>query len=107
MKLLTKEIENSLPDLSAVLQNDPVVHVKYFTPWGNWTWYGLSGKRHEDDFVFFGYVVGFENEFGYFSLNELKEIKGFAGLGIERDLYFDKGKLTDVLKREGHDSVKI
>jgi len=43
-----------------------------------------------DDIIFFGYVSIFGNyndEWGSFSLKELKGYKGLGGLGIERDLY--------------------
>jgi hypothetical protein len=50
MKLLTKEIRQQLPRLYATEnEEDPIVHVKFFSPWLNWTWYatyaelGISG----------------------------------------------------------------
>jgi len=86
MKLLTKEIEKVLPPLySQEKVEDPIVWVKYFHPVSNWTWYGIEYDPEER--LFFGYVEGFENELGYFSLTEL-EVVMVGGLGIERDLYF-------------------
>jgi len=35
------------------------------------------------------------NELGYFTLNQLREIRGSMGLPIERDRYFS-GRLNDV-----------
>jgi hypothetical protein len=43
-----------------------------------------------------GYVSGFENEFGPFSLTELQSIKGRFGLGIERDRFFENKKVRDI-----------
>jgi hypothetical protein len=40
------------------------------------------------DRLCFGLVVGHEREFGYFSLDELQNIRGPLGLQVERDLYF-------------------
>ena len=37
-----------------------------------WEWYGFE---QTDEDTYFGYVQGFENEFGYFSLKELKDNK--------------------------------
>ncbi len=40
--------------------------------------------------IFFGYVSiygDWNDEWGYFALSELKELRGLGGLGIERDLY--------------------
>jgi len=38
--------------------------------------------------MFFGYVCGFENELGYFQLEELESLVGPGGLKIERDIHF-------------------
>ena len=42
---------------------------------------------------------GFETEMGYFSLDELEEIKGPLRLGIERDLYFGEHTLAEVMEK--------
>ena len=77
---------------------NPTVQLKYFTPWGNWTWYVLEAEKQEDgDFLFFGFVVGHDAELGYFTLSELTSTKGPFGLKIERDLYFKPTPL-DVIK---------
>jgi hypothetical protein len=88
MKLLTKELERKLPALRAQekLGENAIVHVKYFHPCSSWTWYGT--EFDPEDRVFFGLVKGFETELGYFSLDELEEVRGPLGLRIERDLYF-------------------
>jgi hypothetical protein len=104
MELLPEEVRASLPKLYAQDGNrDPVVHVKYFTPDSSWTWYATEGEPEEEDFRFFGYVIGFEREWGYFVLSELESASGPWGLPIERDLYFKPGPLSEVLKREGHE----
>jgi hypothetical protein len=94
MKLLTKEILKKLPKLySTEKVKDPVVQVKFFTPWAGWTWYAT--EYNPDKRVFFGLVVGHETELGYFSLDELEEVRGPAGLKIERDLYFTPCPLSE------------
>ena len=60
---------------------------EFFCPWSDWTWFVTEGGPRDDDFIFFGYVIGFEEEWGYFSLSELESIRGPGGLTIERDLY--------------------
>lgn len=42
-----------------------------------WEWYGFEvvETRKDGDKILFGYVMGHEDEFGYFSLNELMENK--------------------------------
>ena len=89
MELLTAELRKSLPALySQENKKDPVAHIKFFTPDSNWTWYVTEGSEEEGEFIFFGYVVGFEKEWGYFALSELEAARGPFGLGVERDLYF-------------------
>ena len=67
--------------------------VKFFTPDSNWTWY--ASEFNGDD-IFFGLVIGFEAEFGYFSLSELESVRGPLGLPIERDLHFDPKSLEEL-----------
>src|SRR6266508_6250509 len=94
MKLLTKEILKNLPPLYAVEnQKDPMVLIKFFTPWTDWTWYVLEFDGED---TFFGYAVGFEAELGYFSLSELESVQGQFGLKIERDLYFEPTRLSTI-----------
>ena len=100
MKLLTEEVRAQLPRLYSQEHNkDPTVHVKFFCPWSNWTWFATEGSAEDDDFRFFGYVIGFEEEWGYFVLPELTSSRGPLGLAIERDLYFHAGPFSEVLAR--------
>lgn len=100
MELLPAELRAQLPPLYAQEhERDAMVYVKFFTPWTNWTWYATEGSQKEDDFIFFGFVFGFEGEWGYFSLNELQSTKGPAGLTIERDLHFTPARWSEVEKR--------
>ncbi len=47
-------------------------------------------EMSRDDDICFGYVISpFGKELGYFSLNEISEVKGSLGIGVERDLYFN------------------
>lgn len=89
MMLLTKAIIKKLPKPYSTekleLENKNVV-AKFFTPWGNWTWFVFEGEEVEGgDYRFFGMVHGQTNEMGYFLLSELQSVKGPFGLKIERD----------------------
>jgi hypothetical protein len=57
------------------------------------------------DFLFFGFVVGFEAELGYFSLKELETAKqgltGIKALPIEQDISFTPCRLSDIKKLHG------
>ena len=46
--------------------------------------------------LFFGWVVGFEHELGYFRLSDLVTARGPLGLPIERDLHFAPTRLSQV-----------
>jgi hypothetical protein len=78
------------------------VYAKLFTPDSSWTWFVTEGEEVEGcaegstDFRFFGYVVGFEREWGYFALAELESARGPLGLPIERDLYFEQKRFSEI-----------
>ncbi len=44
----------------------------------------------------FGLVDGFEQELGYFSVDELEQVTGPLGLHVERDLYWTPCPLSQV-----------
>lgn len=98
---MTKTLEKQIPKLySNEDVENPKIAVHYFNPCGSGDWYVLEGEKQADgDWLFFGFVKGLGfDELGYFTLSELEsvKIKPF-GLGIERDLYFNKDTcLNDV-----------
>ena len=76
--------------------------VKFFTPDGGWTWYVAEGEPYgENDFRFYGYVIGVESEWGEFCLSELESVRGSLGLPVERDLYFEPTP-WEVIEKRGH-----
>jgi hypothetical protein len=92
MKLLTQEIRKKLPSLGSQADNlDPIIIVKFFTPWSDWTWFAYEFDQED---IFFGYVKGHFNEIGSFSLSELESVKGPMGLTIERDIHFRSKPLS-------------
>lgn len=100
MKLLTQELMKRFNEVgSQEDKKDPLVIAKFFNPTGIGTWYATEyDECHQE---FFGYVSLFgdhNDEWGYFSLRELESYKGAFGLGIERDLYFQEQKFSEVVK---------
>lgn len=96
MKLLTKELRAKLPKLyqtEKIPVEEKMAIVKFFQPWGSWTWYATEFDGED---LFFGLVHGFEKEWGYFSLKELESVTGPYGLKIERDLYFEPTKIKEL-----------
>ena len=101
MKLLTKALLNRFSQVGRQEdKKDPIVIAKFFNPTGAGTWYAT--EYDPKDQIFFGYVSIFgdwNDEWGFFSLDELESFKGRFGLGIERDLYFDEVPASQVIKR--------
>ena len=94
--LIPKNLLKTIPKLyETEEQNDPIVYVKLFLD--AWTWY-ITELSIDGD-ICFGYVISpFGTELGYFSLDEIKSIKGSLGLGVERDLSFKPTKLSIIKK---------
>lgn len=91
MKLLTKELEKKFPALystEGTPKADKIVVAKFFHPRSDWTWYAI--EYDQNDKLFWGLVEGFEDEFGYFTLEELEKN------GVERDMFFSPKKLIDI-----------
>lgn len=106
MKLLTKEIQDKIPPLYAQdeLGDDAIVHVKFFSIVSDWQWYATEFDPQER--VFFGFVHGFEDELGYFSLDELESL----GIRIERDKYFTPiklGRVREIYRRQAMPDVMM
>lgn len=74
--LMTDEMLERVPELYAqedVALADKEVHAAYIIPFrSNWTWYMTEYDRESGDA--FGLVLGIEPEWGYFNLEELKEL---------------------------------
>ena len=94
--LIPKEILNNIPNLYETQDlEDPICHIKLFTPDANFTWYIIESSIDED--ICYGYVKGLESELGYFSLNEIQQIRGSLNLPVEIDRSF-KPTLLSVVK---------
>lgn len=93
--LLDQESREKLPPLYGGEEKglNALAQVKFFTPDSNWTWYA---SEYDGENVFFGLVVGFAIEFGYFSLAELQTVRGPLRLPIERDLHFEPKSLREL-----------
>ena len=98
MKLMTKTLEKRFAEIgSQEAVKDPVVIAKFFNPTGAGTWYAT--EYDPETRTFFGYASIFgdwNDEWGYFSLDELESYKGPFGLGIERDLYWTERPASQV-----------
>ena len=101
-KLMTKELGEKIPALYAN-ENAPdydavLAHVKLFTPFSNWTWFITEWEAETG--LCFGLVQGFEEELGYFSLDELAEVTVFGQVpAVERDLYWKPTTLGEIRRQ--------
>ena len=99
MKLLTKELLARFTKVGRQENScDPIVVAKFFNPTGAGTWYATEYDPELKEF--FGYVSIFgdwNDEWGSFSLTELESYRGQFGVGIERDLYFDEKRISEVV----------
>jgi hypothetical protein len=95
--LLDEESREKLPALYSNEEEglDAVAQVKFFTPDAGWTWYA---SEFDGDDILFGLVDGLELELGYFSLEELKSVKGPMGLPIERDMHYKPKTLKELME---------
>ena len=96
MELLTQELIEQIPPLyeQEGKGENALAYVKLFTPDSNFTWF--ITEYDADEKMCFGLIDGFEKELGYFSLNEIEQIKGSMGLKVERDISFQPTKLKDL-----------
>lgn len=102
-QLLPDNLKATLPPLySQEDVKDKIIHLKFFHPQSVWTWFVTEGEQTEEDFLMFGYVIGHEGEWGYFTLEQLEEIgsndNGKLIMPVERDLYFKPGPFSQVKK---------
>lgn len=103
MNLLPEELKEELKKYPLYSQEDKGLQkdilIKYFNASGVGTWIVFEGQPEGDDIEFFGLVNLAEWEFGYFTLNQLKELQNKGHL-IEIDLYSEFKDLEDFLKQE-------
>ena len=98
MELIPKE--HKIPILySTEEETTPLCQLKLFTPDANWTWYIIEIDEAQE--LCFGYVVGLEQELGYFTMSEITSLRGALNLPVERDLAFQPTALEEI-KRLHH-----
>ena len=96
MKLLTKKIERQLPPLYAQdgKGDDAICYLKLSDPCSQWTWFATEYDPEQR--LFFGLVHGHYVELGYFSLDELEQVRNAWGLPLERDMYFEPTTIGEI-----------
>ena len=99
--LMTDEMLERVPELYAqedVALADKQVHAAYIIPFrSNWTWYMTEYDRESGDA--FGLVLGIEPEWGYFNLDELKELNAQRLILEDFPKTFRELKDTELIKQ--------
>ena len=96
--LILKEILENIPNLYETEdEKDPLCYIKLFTPDNNFTWYIIEYSKSDFN-TCYGYVIGLDNELGYFTLKELESVRGSLGLPIEIDSSFTATPLSTIKK---------
>ena len=99
--LMTDEMLERVPELYAqedVALADKEVHAAYIIPFrSNWTWYMTEYDRESGDA--FGLVLGIEPEWGYFSIEELKELNAQRLILEDFPKTFRELKNTELVKQ--------
>jgi hypothetical protein len=80
--------------------DDKLIYVKLFNPCGGQTWHFAEFSRTAPDGypdLGFSYVTGMDcDEWGYTSLEELANVKGPTGIGIEIDCWFKPTVMREI-----------
>ena len=97
-EILLDELRATVPQLhSQEGIPDPIVHIKFAG--SGWIWYVTEGSPVDGDFMFFGFVIGPEEEWGEFSLSELTACAR-SGVPIERDVHFKPERFSQIMSRK-------
>lgn len=97
MSLLSDELIETLPKLyDTEEQKDPIVKLRFHLPYSQWVWFLIEYDKGSR--IVYGYVCGFEHELGYFSIDELEQVKGLHGTKVLLDKNFKPKKLSELKK---------
>ena len=98
MELLNMELVDRFQQIgSQEEEKNPLVIAKFFNPTGIGTWYATEYDPTTKNFFGFVSLFGDHNdEWGYFSLDELERFKGHFSLGIERDIFFTERRANEI-----------
>ena len=107
--LMTDEMLKRVPELYAqedVSLADKQVHAAYIIPFrSNWTWYMTEYDRESGDA--FGLVLGIEPEWGYFNLEELKELNAQRLILEDFPKTFRELKDTELVKQMDEQELRL
>ena len=108
-ELMTEEMLERVPKLyeqESISLADKEVHAAYIIPFrSNWTWYMTEYDRESGDA--FGLVLGIEPEWGYFNLEELKELNAQRLILEDFPKTFREFKDTELKKQMSEEELQM
>jgi hypothetical protein len=101
MELIPQELRTKIPQLGeASEQDDPLVWVKLWSEGLGTTWYIIEAQWLPTDAIFYGYVVGWDDELTYLNRSDLEFLSAKEGVPIDYDPTFTPCRLSEVMARE-------
>ena len=101
-KLMTKDLAAKVKPMRTYADEPEVdgivIEAKLFSPYNGWTWY--IAEMDAETGECFGWVHGFENEWGYFDLTELATTTIMGSVpAVERDLHWQPQTIAEIKAR--------
>lgn len=99
MRLLDEALIKRFAEVGCqAMEEDPIILAKFFNPTGAGTWYATEYDANRNDCYGYASIFGdWNDEWGYFSLDELQSYTGPLGIGIERDLFWEEKRASQVI----------
>jgi hypothetical protein len=98
---IPEELRANIPQLGeASEQDDPMLWLKLTCEQAGWTWYIIEMQPLEQDAIFYGYKVGWDEELTYFNQSDLELSSAEWGFPIVQDEGFAPCRLSEVQAAE-------
>jgi Protein of unknown function (DUF2958) len=92
---IPEELRAKIPQLGEASKlRDPMVWVKLTYEEAGWTWYIIEMQPQEQDAIFYGYMVGWDEVVTYFNQSDLELQSAQWGHPIVRDSLFSPCRLS-------------
>ena len=107
MDRIPEELRKKIPHVGEAEQPDPMVWAKLSAEALGTTWYIIEAQWLEPDAIFYGYVVGWDEELTYFNRSELEFLSAKEAVAIAYDPTFAPCRLSEVMAHERGDGPKF
>jgi hypothetical protein len=98
---IPEELRAKIPQLGeASEQKDPMVWLKLTCEQAGWTWYVIEMQSLQQDAIFYGYRVGWDEELTHFNQSDLELLSAQWGFPIVQDEAFTPCRLSEVQTAE-------